>query len=69
MVRNSTGGLVILVSYAGIEGESTMDMGDIRRMYALVRLSSTGGIFRVENVGSVPYQNVSEAGHLNFRLT
>ncbi|KAF8892544.1 Non-repetitive/WGA-negative nucleoporin C-terminal-domain-containing protein [Infundibulicybe gibba] len=59
---DSDGGLVILVSYAGTESYLTMDMGGVRRMYALIRATCLGETFKVDNVKSVPYQSTSTSG-------
>lgn len=52
--------VIVLVSYAGVEDSSymAMDIGGIRRIYALVRLSHLGEAFKVDSVKSVPYQSV-----------
>lgn len=54
------GGLVVLISYAGAEDESSMavDMRGVRRIYALAHLSRLDETFKVESVKSVPYQSV-----------
>ncbi|KAJ6502530.1 hypothetical protein C8R45DRAFT_622368 [Mycena sanguinolenta] len=59
------GKLVILVSYAGTSDEQShtaMDVGGIRRIYALVRLSYLGEVFKVDGVQKVPYQSTSASG-------
>lgn len=58
------GKLVILVSYAGREESRlmAMDVGGIRRVYALIRLSYLGDVFKVEGVRNVPYQSTSASG-------
>ncbi|KAL0570251.1 hypothetical protein V5O48_011713 [Marasmius crinis-equi] len=56
--------LVILVSYAGKEQNDlmAMDMGSIKRIYALVQLSLTGSTFKAESVRGIPYQSTSSSG-------
>ncbi|KAJ6596941.1 hypothetical protein DFH09DRAFT_1403501 [Mycena vulgaris] len=58
------GKLVILVSYAGRDEPRLMaiDVGGIRRIYALIRLSYLGEIFKVQGVRNVPYQSTSTSG-------
>ncbi|KAJ7285784.1 hypothetical protein C8J57DRAFT_1431461 [Mycena rebaudengoi] len=58
------GKVVILVSYAGLDEPRlmAMDVGGIRRIYALVRLSYLGDVFRVDGVRNVPYQSTSTSG-------
>ncbi|KAF8212214.1 hypothetical protein K438DRAFT_1708496 [Mycena galopus ATCC 62051] len=58
------GKLVILVSYAGREElpVMAMDIGGIRRIYALIRLSYLGEVFKVDGVRNVPYQSTSASG-------
>ncbi|KAJ7452358.1 hypothetical protein B0H11DRAFT_1742097 [Mycena galericulata] len=58
------GKLVILVSYAGRDEARlmTMDIEGIRRIYALVRLSYLGDVFKVDGVRNVPYQSTSTSG-------
>ncbi|KAK7467177.1 hypothetical protein VKT23_004235 [Stygiomarasmius scandens] len=56
--------LVVLVSYAGTD-ESTimsMEVSNVRRIYALVQFSLIGDVFRVESVKSVPYQSTFSSG-------
>jgi nuclear pore complex protein Nup133 len=55
---NSSGQLVILASYAGIEEAIAVDMVGIRRIYTLIRLSYAADTIKVESVVSVPYQSV-----------
>ena len=50
---------MILVSYAGIEEESGMDMGNVRRLYALVRIVDAIDALMVDGVSGIPYQSVS----------
>ncbi|KDQ60778.1 hypothetical protein JAAARDRAFT_190924 [Jaapia argillacea MUCL 33604] len=58
-----SGALVVLVSYAGIEDDSAMDIEmHPRRIYAIVRLSNYSGIFKVDQVHGVPYQSTSSSG-------
>jgi nuclear pore complex protein Nup133 len=54
------GKLVILVSYAGRDEPRlmAMDVGAVRRIYALIRLSYLGEVFKVDGVRNVPYQSV-----------
>ncbi|THU89518.1 hypothetical protein K435DRAFT_969042 [Dendrothele bispora CBS 962.96] len=56
--------LVVLVSYAGQEesGIMTMDVSNVKRIYALVQFSLIGDMFRVESVKSVPYQSTFSSG-------
>ncbi|KAJ7111560.1 hypothetical protein C8R43DRAFT_1091558 [Mycena crocata] len=58
------GKIVILVSYAGRDEmrPMAMDIGGIRRIYALVRLSYLGDVFKVDGVRNVPYQSTSASG-------
>ncbi|KAJ7774554.1 hypothetical protein DFH07DRAFT_102982 [Mycena maculata] len=58
------GKLVILVSYAGRDEPRgmSMDVGGVRRIYALVRLSYLGDVFKVDGVRNVPYQSTSISG-------
>ncbi|KAJ7449858.1 hypothetical protein FB451DRAFT_741132 [Mycena latifolia] len=58
------GKLVILVSYAGRDEPRfmAMDVGGIRRVYALIRLSYLGDVFKVQGVQNVPYQSTSTSG-------
>ncbi|KAJ6547586.1 hypothetical protein B0H19DRAFT_1266498 [Mycena capillaripes] len=58
------GKLVILVSYAGRDEPRlmAMDIGGVRRIYALVRLSYLGEVFKVDGVRNVPYQSTSTSG-------
>ncbi|KAJ7905514.1 Non-repetitive/WGA-negative nucleoporin C-terminal-domain-containing protein [Mycena olivaceomarginata] len=59
------GKLVILVSYAGNDDNQlpvSMDVGGVRRMYALIRLSYLGEVFKVDGVRKVPYQSTSASG-------
>ncbi|KIM87137.1 hypothetical protein PILCRDRAFT_64451 [Piloderma croceum F 1598] len=61
----SSGNLVILVSYAGSEDDTSiaMDVGSHpRRIYALIRLSYLADVFKVDEVRSVPYQSTSSSG-------
>jgi hypothetical protein len=53
------------VSYAGVEEETAMDIGGIRRLYALICLSE---LFAVESVSGIPYQSVSSAFSSKFLL-
>ncbi|KAJ6630853.1 hypothetical protein B0H10DRAFT_2160229 [Mycena sp. CBHHK59/15] len=64
IVIDGEGKLVILVSYAGRDEPSlmTMDSGGIRRIYALIRLSHLGDVFKVDGVRNVPYQSTSASG-------
>ncbi|KAJ7109426.1 hypothetical protein C8R44DRAFT_634983 [Mycena epipterygia] len=57
------GTLIILVSYAGRDEPRlmAMDVG-IRRVYALIRLSYLGDVFKVHGVRNVPYQSTSASG-------
>ncbi|KAJ7940617.1 Non-repetitive/WGA-negative nucleoporin C-terminal-domain-containing protein [Mycena leptocephala] len=58
------GKLVILVSYAGRDEPRlmAMDVGGVRRIYALIRLSYLGEVFKVDGVRNVPYQSTSASG-------
>ncbi|KAJ7685205.1 hypothetical protein DFH06DRAFT_34186 [Mycena polygramma] len=58
------GKLVVLVSYAGRDEPRllAMDVGGVRRIYALVRLSYLGEVFKVDGVRNVPYQSTSTSG-------
>ncbi|KAJ7172457.1 methyltransferase type 11 [Mycena filopes] len=59
------GKLVILVSYAGRDEPRLMAMdvgGGVRRIYALIRLSYLGEVFKVDGVQNVPYQSTSTSG-------
>ncbi|KAF7967089.1 hypothetical protein HWV62_35891 [Athelia sp. TMB] len=61
----SSGNMVILVSYAGVEETSpmAMDIGSQpRRIYALIRLSHLVEVFKVDHVNSVPYQSTLSSG-------
>lgn len=50
----------MLISYAAMEDSSmALDVPSVRRIYALSRLSCLGETFKVDSVGSVPYQSVS----------
>ncbi|KAJ7046830.1 hypothetical protein C8F04DRAFT_1227029 [Mycena alexandri] len=62
---DGAGKLVILVSYAGRDEPRVMAMdvgGGVRRIYALIRLSYLGEIFKVDGVQNVPYQSTSTSG-------
>ncbi|KAI0957243.1 hypothetical protein AcW1_005700 [Taiwanofungus camphoratus] len=60
---DSSKNLVMLVSYAGQEDASVMDLSTHpRRIYVVVRLLHTAGDFEVVNVKSVPYQSTSSSG-------
>ncbi|KAJ7774888.1 hypothetical protein B0H16DRAFT_78349 [Mycena metata] len=62
---DAAGKLVILVSYAGRDEPRVMAMdvgGGVRRIYALIRLSYLGEIFKVDGVQNVPYQSTSTSG-------
>ncbi|CAK5277413.1 unnamed protein product [Mycena citricolor] len=68
------GHIVILASYAGREEPrlNAMDVNSgFRRIYALVRISSLGDLFKVDDVLDVPYQSTSASGapvHPRIRL-
>ncbi|KAF7338280.1 Methyltransferase type 11 [Mycena venus] len=64
IVIDGEGKLVILVSYAGRDELPVMavDVGGIRRIYALIRLSYLGEVFKVDGVRNVPYQSTSASG-------
>ncbi|KZT70169.1 hypothetical protein DAEQUDRAFT_709105 [Daedalea quercina L-15889] len=63
MKLNSSEDLVVLISYAGEEDLTTMDIGNNpRRIYAIVRLQRTEDGFRVQTVRAVPYQSISISG-------
>uniref|UniRef100_A0A0W0FLK8 Uncharacterized protein n=1 Tax=Moniliophthora roreri TaxID=221103 RepID=A0A0W0FLK8_MONRR len=51
--------LVVLVSYAGKDQDDimVMDLGSIRRIYALVQLAVMGDTFKLESVRGIPYQS------------
>ena len=62
------GNLVILASYAGSEDHMAMAMDlalQPRRIYVLIRVSYFAGMFKVDSVGGVPYQSVSD---INFSI-
>ncbi|KAF9464745.1 hypothetical protein BDZ94DRAFT_1161306 [Collybia nuda] len=70
---NGNGMLVILISYAGAEAESSMavDMTGVRRIYALTHISYQDETFHVESLKTVPYQSTSNSGaptHARIRL-
>ena len=53
------GDLIILISYAGEEDATAMDVGNNpRRIYAIVRLAKALETFEVKTVRAVPYQSV-----------
>ncbi|KAK1236521.1 hypothetical protein PQX77_000214 [Marasmius sp. AFHP31] len=56
--------LVVLVSYAGKEQSDlmAMDVGNIKRIYALVQLSLIGSTFKTESARGIPYQSTSSSG-------
>ncbi|KAH9934994.1 uncharacterized protein B0H18DRAFT_1082732 [Fomitopsis serialis] len=55
--------LIVLISYAGEEDPTAMDVGNNpRRIYAIVRLHSTSEGFEVKAVRAVPYQSISTSG-------
>ncbi|KAH9843032.1 uncharacterized protein C8Q71DRAFT_232214 [Rhodofomes roseus] len=55
--------LIVLISYAGEEDPTAMDVGNNpRRIYAIVRLQSTADGFKVKTVRAVPYQSISTSG-------
>ncbi|KAF8077905.1 hypothetical protein FPV67DRAFT_1405325 [Lyophyllum atratum] len=56
--------LVVLLSYAGVEDDSSMalDGTAVRRIYALAYLSFWNNVFKVLAVRSVPYQSTSSSG-------
>ena len=58
-LTSNSGKMVILVSYAGKEETMAVDMVLPRRVYALVRMSYASGMFRVEYLSTIPYQNAS----------
>ncbi|EPS98566.1 hypothetical protein FOMPIDRAFT_1061291 [Fomitopsis schrenkii] len=57
------GDLIILISYAGEEDLTSMDVGNNpRRIYAIVRLAKALEGFQVKAVRAVPYQSISITG-------
>lgn len=64
LIGHSEGKIVVLVSYAHTEESSWMstDSAGTRRVFALIRLSVYGDIFKVEGIKTVPYQTVSSCG-------
>ncbi|GLB34911.1 putative non-repetitive/WGA-negative nucleoporin C-terminal [Lyophyllum shimeji] len=56
--------LVVLLSYAGIEDESSMALDGmaVRRIYALAHISFLNDDFKVLTVRSVPYQSTFSSG-------
>ncbi|KAG5645239.1 hypothetical protein DXG03_006656 [Asterophora parasitica] len=63
--------LAVLLSYAGVEDESSMAMdgSGFRRIYALAHLSFWNDVFKVLTVRSVPYQNVDYRERLELKST
>jgi nuclear pore complex protein Nup133 len=60
IVPESSLGVVLLVSYAGVDDENSMMVSsNPRRIYALIRLSYTTNSFATEDAIVVPYQSVS----------
>ncbi|KAF5381087.1 hypothetical protein D9615_003993 [Tricholomella constricta] len=56
--------LAVLLSYAGVEDDSSMalDGTGVRRIYALAHLSFWNDVFKVLTVRSVPYQSTFSSG-------